>query len=71
LLQIDDPGQGDELEVKSLYVVKGVAAGVDPNVSPANVAGAREYRVPVGYDIEAIARMVAKIAPRVAVRHTP
>lgn len=55
-------GQDDGLEVKSIYVVKGNAAGVDPTISPAAIAGASEYRVPVGYDVDAIARMLAKIA---------
>ena len=55
-------GQDDGLEVKSVFVVRGVAAGVDPTASPAKIAGASEYRVPVGSDIDAIARMLAKIA---------
>lgn len=37
-----DPGQDDELTVRSVYVVSGVAGGADPNVSPAKRAGGME-----------------------------
>jgi hypothetical protein len=60
-------GQPDDLVVRSIFTVTGVAGGEDPSVSPATRARAKSYRVPVLYEPKAIARMVAKIAHGYAV----
>jgi hypothetical protein len=54
-------GQGDELRWESIGAVVGSAGGEDAYRSPATRAGVSNYRVPVWFEPEAIARMLAKI----------
>jgi hypothetical protein len=60
-------GQGSALQWGSVRAISGTPGGADPHVTPATRAGVRNYRAPVLYDAEAIARMVAKIAHGYAV----